>query len=109
MQSFTITLADTNVHNLKDLIQAADALKANPVGADLICEYRTLQLLADKANTDVIGIGGSDLTDLIFSEQLAAGELRYYDIQPLGSPVFAKEIYVKAKAANQILHIEGTL
>ena len=109
MQSFTITLADTNVHNLKDLIQAADALKANPVGADLICEYRTLQLLAQKDNSGNIAIGGEDVSDTVYSESLAAGELRYYDIQPIGSPVFAKELYVKASAINQILHIEGTL
>lgn len=109
MQSYTITLVDTNVHNLKDLIQAADAAKAAPIGLDLICEYRTLQLLAAKTNTDQIAVGGSDVSDTVYSEALLAGELRYYESQVLASPIFSKEIYVKAKTAPQTLRIEGTV
>lgn len=107
MQSYTITLADVNVHNLKDLIKAADTAKPNPTGNDLICEYRSLRILADATNGSTVTVGGSDLSDTVYSYMLAAGIEKEYQVQPPESPIFASVLYIKAQTAGQIIHIEG--
>lgn len=107
MDSFTITLPDTNAHNLHDLLVTADAAKTTPKALDLITEGREVLLTADTGNgANNIAVGGSDVTDAIYSYLLAAGSSRNYQIPKPGQKVYCKELYVKASAGTPKLHVE---
>ena len=108
MDTFTIVLPDTNVYNLHDLIVVADAAKSNPKGLDLVTEFRELLLLADDGNgPNNIAIGGSDVSDTVYSYKLTAGASKRYSIPKPAQKVYCKELYVKASAGTPTLHVEG--
>jgi hypothetical protein len=108
MESITITLPDTNAHNLHDLMVTADAARAASLikGLDLITDFREMTFLADDGNgANNIAVGRSDVTDAVYSFKLAAGASKLYRI-PKGV-VRCKELYVKASAGTPTFHIEG--
>ena len=106
MESFTVTLADTDAHNLHDLLVIADAAKADPKGIDLITEFREILILADKDNgAKNLAIGGSDVTNAIYSVLLGAGA--NVPFRPAKGKFWSKERYVKASAQPLIFHVEG--
>lgn len=108
MDSFTITLPDTNVHNLHDLLVIADAAKSTPKALDLITDFREVQFLADDTNgANKIAIGGSDVSDTVFSYTLSAGYSKQYRVPRFGQKIYCKDIYVKASGGTPILHVEG--
>ena len=107
MDSFTCVIADTNVHRLHDLLVTADALKTTPKGLDLITEFRELVLLADAGNgANILYVGGSDVSAVIYSYPLGAGASRTYRTPLYGQKTYCKDIYVKASAALT-LRVEG--
>ncbi len=101
MASVTITLPDTNSHNLKTLLVAAKTLPAY--------EFRELLVLADTTNgANNIAVGDSDVTDAVYGYLLTAGASRLYRPPSPGQKVYTSNIYVKASAGTPVLHIEGT-
>jgi len=108
MDTFTIVLPDTNVHNLHALIVIADAAKTTPKALDLITEFRELTLLADDGNAaNNIAVGGSDVSDTVYSYKLTAGASKRYSIPKPAQKVYCKELYVKASTGTPTLHVEG--
>ena len=108
MDTFTIVLPDTNVHNLHDLIVTADAAKTVPKALDLITEFRELTLLADDGNAaNNIAVGGSDVSNTVYGYKLTAGASKRYSIPKPAQKVYCKELYVKASAGTPTLHVEG--
>ena len=108
MDSFTIVIPDTNAHNLHDLLVTADAAKSDPKGLSLITQFTELLLLSDSGNgANHINVGGSDISDTVYSYQLQAGGNKQYRVPSRGQKVFAKELYIKAVAGTPTLHVEG--
>ena len=103
MPSFTISLTDSSVHNLRDLLKAAKVAPAY--------EFGSLLILADKDNgAKTLYVGGPDLdmTSSIFSYSLGAAASRLYPPVPLGSPrIYTSTIYVQA-SDDLVFHVEGT-
>ena len=103
MPSVTLVIADTNLYNLKDILEAAKTLPAY--------EFREMTLTADEGNgATILYVGGSDVsaTGPICSYQLGAGISKTYP--PKGVPgqlYYTSTIYVKASAALR-LNFEGT-
>jgi hypothetical protein len=103
MPSITVVLADTNVHNLKDLLAAAKTLPAY--------EFREMTILADDGNAaTILYVGGADVSNTgpVDSYQLQAGASKTYN--PKGFPgqlYYTSTIYVKA-SAGLTFHFEGT-
>ena len=101
MPSFTLVLATTGVYNLKTLLVANKTVPAY--------EFRELQFLADDGNAaNNIAVGGSDVSDTVYSYKLAAGASKQYRIPMPGQKVYCSTIYVKASAGTPTLHVEGT-
>ena len=102
MPSFSLHLADTNVHNLKDLLVAAKTAPAY--------EFRSLLITADKDNGGaIVFVGDSDLdtTAKIFSYSLAANASRHYGPMPYPAAlVDTSTLYIKA-SAEAYVHVEG--
>jgi hypothetical protein len=99
VQSYTLTLSDTNIHNLKDLIQAANQAKSGveKLGNvnDLICEYRSITFSNISANT--LYIGDSTVSSSNCMLALTSSSVPFRLENPLGGQrLFSSTIYLKA-------------
>ena len=109
MQSYDVTLTDTNVHNLADLIAAADAAKSSPVRSTLVKEYREIIWTADGDNgAAVLYCGDSHVASTDYAFKLAAGNSITKRHSEGGSRFFTSTIYVKASAQPCRFHLDAT-
>lgn len=104
MRSFSVTLTDTNLHNLKTLLQATYT------SPDEIFEFQECTFLADSGNgASNIYLGGADLNiaTLTYSEKLGAGVSSLHRNAGLGQRVWLSETYIQADNQPVTLHING--
>jgi len=97
----TIDLADANTsYSLLTLLQAADTLFDDITFQS--CRRLTLQADFDAGATRFF-IGNSDLSATVFGVELVATQVVLYEDD--GDTINLGQIYVRANAATQIMHI----
>lgn len=104
MRSFSLTLTDTNLHNLKTALIAAGYNSP-----DEIFEFREVNYYSDSGNgAKKIYLGGSDLNIATpkFSKMLIAGES--YRRAPVNNREWLGAIYIQLDAQPATLHLDCT-
>ncbi len=97
----SITLADTNAHNLYDLLVAIE-----PELAGLVQNVQSLRIQADDSNSsNAVYIGDAAVASTRMSYNLLVHDQNVYT-SPVAIQIPLKAMYVRAAGATCILHVE---
>lgn len=108
MISLSITLPDTASHQLTAAFIAANLTAGSSTIVPVVFEFSELVLLNDPlSGANSINVGGSDVTNTVYSYQLPAGGSILYRRERGRQLYYLRELWVKAISGTPILHIEG--
>lgn len=110
MVSLSVTLPDTNAHQLTPAFIAANLTAGSASAVPVVSEFSELQLMNDPGSgANAINVGSSDVSATVYSYQLAAGTSRTYRRERGRQRIYLSNLWVKAMGGTPVLHIEGVI